>query len=307
MSDEQSAMEPPSTSADVETDDRKPGAFKRWLKGLRNGRNGGSALRETFEELIEEHEERDHPIDFREKQLLHKILAFGNLTVDDVMVPRADIVAAERGTSLDEVIAIMAQEAHSRVPVYRDTLDDVIGMIHIKDVLPLAARKESVQLTKLVREVLFVTPSMRVLDLMLQMRMSRTHMALVVDEYGGVDGLVTIEDAVEQIVGEIEDEHDETQRPSFEMRRDGTVIADARVPIEEFEVQVGTVLTPEERENDIETLGGLVFSVAGRVPIRGEVLRHEASGIEFEVVDADPRRIRRLRLCNLPVRPDADG
>ncbi len=307
MSDEQSAMEPPSTGADVETDDRKPGAFKRWLKGLRNGRNGGSALRETFEELIEEHEERDHPIDFREKQLLHKILAFGNLTVDDVMVPRADIVAAERGTSLDEVIAIMAQEAHSRVPVYRDTLDDVIGMIHIKDVLPLAARKESVQLTKLVREVLFVTPSMRVLDLMLQMRMSRTHMALVVDEYGGVDGLVTIEDAVEQIVGEIEDEHDETQRPSFEMRRDGTVIADARVPIEEFEVQVGTVLTPEERENDIETLGGLVFSVAGRVPIRGEVLRHEASGIEFEVVDADPRRIRRLRLCNLPVRPDADG
>ena len=172
---------------------------------------------------------------------------------------------------------------------------------------PIQPRKESVQLTKLVREVLFVAPSMRVLDLLLQMRMSRTHMALVVDEYGGVDGLVTIEDAVEQIVGEIEDEHDETQGPSFEMRRDGTVIADARVPIEEFEAQIGTVLTPEERENDIETLGGLVFSIAGRVPIRGEVLRHEASGIEFEVVDADPRRIRRLRLCNLPARPDVDG
>lgn len=307
MSDEQTTMEPPSTGTGVRTDDRKPGAFKRWLKGLRNGRNGGSTLRETFEELIEEHEERDHPIDFREKQLLHKILAFGNLTVDDVMVPRADIIAVERETSLEEIITIMAQEAHSRVPVYRDTLDDVIGMVHIKDVLPLAARNESVQLTKLVRAVLFVAPSMRVLDLLLQMRMSRTHMALVVDEYGGVDGLLTIEDAVEQIVGEIEDEHDETQRPAFEMRRDGTVIADARVSIEEFEAQVGTVLTPEEREDDIETLGGLVFSIAGRVPIRGEVLRHEASGIEFEVVDADPRRIRRLRLCNLPARPDADA
>ena len=307
MSDEQTAMEPPSTGVDVRTEDRKPGAIKRWFKGLRNGRNGGSALRETFEELIEEHEERDHPIDSREKQLLHKILAFGDLTVDDVMVPRADIVAVERETPLEEIITIMAQEAHSRVPVYRDTLDDVIGMVHIKDVLPLAARNESVQLTKLVRAVLYVAPSMRVLDLLLQMRMSRTHMALVVDEYGGVDGLLTIEDAVEQIVGEIEDEHDETQRPAFETRRDGTVIADARVSIEEFEAQVGTVLTPEEREDDIETLGGLVFSIAGRVPIRGEVLRHEASGIEFEVVDADPRRIRRLRLCNLPARPDADA
>ncbi len=306
MSDEQTTIEPPSTAADIGDDDRKPGALKRWFRGLRNGRNGSSQLRETFEELIEQHEERDHPIDYREKQLLHKILAFGDLTVNDVMVPRADIVAVERETTLDEVIAIMANAAHSRVPVYRDTLDDVIGMIHIKDVLPLAARKESVQLAKLVRDVLFVAPSMRVLDLLLQMRMARTHMALVVDEYGGVDGLLTIEDAVEQIVGEIEDEHDETQRPAFDTRRDGTVIADARVSIEEFESQIGPVLTPEERENDIETLGGLVFSIAGRVPIRGEVLRHEASGIEFEVVDADPRRIRRLRLCNLPKRPVAD-
>ena len=307
MTDEQAALEPPSSDADAAAEDRKPGALRRWFKGLRNGRNGSSTLRETFEELIEQHEEREHPIDSREKQLLDKILTFGNLTVNDVMVPRADIVAVERETSLDEVIGIMAQEAHSRVPVYRETLDDVIGMIHIKDVLPLAARNESVQLTKLVRRVLFVAPSMRVLDLLLQMRMSRTHMALVVDEYGGVDGLLTIEDAVEQIVGEIEDEHDETQRHAFDTRRDGTVIADARVSIEEFEAQIGTVLTPEERENDIETLGGLVFSIAGRVPIRGEVLRHEPSGIEFEVVDADPRRIRRLRLCNLPARPDTDG
>jgi CBS domain containing-hemolysin-like protein len=147
---------------------------------------------------------------------------------------------------------------------------------------------------------------MRVLDLLLQMRLSRTHMALVVDEFGGVDGLITIEDAVEQIVGEIEDEHDETMRPTVEQRADGTLVADARVPLEEFETQVGPIRTEEEREDDIDTLGGLVFSLAGRVPMRGEVVRHETSGVEFEVIDADPRRIRRLRIGNLPHHPIDD-
>lgn len=274
----------------------------RWLKGLRSARNGSSNVRETLEELIERHEEREAPIEPRERQLIERILNVGAVTVDDAMVPRADIVAVECKTPIDDVIDVMAKETHSRLPVYRESLDEVIGMVHIKDVLFASVENKGSKTTlpEIVRPVLFVAPSMRVLDLLLQMRLSRTHMALVVDEYGGVDGLITIEDAVEQIVGEIEDEHDETMRPTIEQRADGSLIADARVPLEEFEEMVGPIRTEEEREDDIDTLGGLVFSLSGRVPMRGEVVRHEPSGVEFEVIDADPRRIRRLRLGKLP-------
>ena len=274
--------------------------LRRWLKGLRNGRNGGSNIRETLEELIEQHEEREDPIDARERQLIERILNVGGVTVEDVMVPRVDIIAVECDTSLDDVIELMAEDAHSRLPVYRGTLDEVVGMVHIKDVLANAARKNDVKLPKLVRPVMFVAPSMRVLDLLLQMRMARNHMAMVVDEYGGVDGLLTIEDAVEQIVGEIDDEHDNIEGPRLEPAANGALVADARLPIEEFEAHVGPIRTKEERESDIDTLGGLVFTLAGRVPMRGEVVCHDVSGIEFEVIDADPRRIRRLRICNLP-------
>jgi magnesium and cobalt transporter len=144
---------------------------------------------------------------------------------------------------------------------------------------------------------------MRVLDLLLQLRLSRQHLALVVDEFGGIDGLITIEDLVEQIVGEIEDEHDIAEGPKLLPRPDGTMVADARATIEEFEQQVGPVLTEEERDADVDTLGGLVFNLAGRVPSRGELVTHP-SGISFEVIDADPRRIRRLRLRNLPSRTE---
>lgn len=307
MNDESESIEPPS-SPDAATDPRRPGGIRRWLKGLRNGRNGGSTLRETLEELIEQHEEREAPIDPRERQLIERILTVGVVTVEDAMVPRADIVAVECTTPLDEVVVLMAQETHSRLPVYRDSLDEVIGMVHIKDVLAASLEESGKKksLPEIARPVLFVAPSMRVLDLLLQMRLSRTHMALVVDEYGGVDGLITIEDAVEEIVGEIEDEHDETFRPTMEQHADGTIVADARLPLDEFEAKVGPIRTDDEREDDIDTLGGLVFSLSGRVPMRGEVVVHEPSGVEFEVVDADPRRIRTLRLGNLPHRPIDD-
>lgn len=303
MNDDPTAAEPPSSYEPAGAEIRRGGRMRRWLRGLRgfrNGRNGNSNLRETLEELIERHEERANPIDPRERQLLDKILTLGNVTVSDIMVPRADIAAVSRDTPVDEVIALMARAAHSRLPVYGDSLDDVAGMVHIKDVVAATRRSTDVALAPLVRDILFVAPSMRVLDLLLQMRITRTHMALVVDEFGGVDGLLTIEDAVEQIVGEIEDEHDDVARPRFEQRPDGDAVADARLPIEDFEARIGPVLTEAERTEDIETLGGLVFSIAGRVPMRGEVLRHPESGIEFEVMDADPRRIRRLKICNLP-------
>jgi len=189
---------------------------------------------------------------------------------------------------------MMTRLGHSRIPVYRETLDDAIGMVHIKDVLAWRGEEESFELAKIVRRVLFVAPSMRVLELLLEMRVKRSHMALVVDEFGGVDGLVTIEDLVEEIVGEIEDEHDHDREPNLVRRPDGAIDADARAEIERLESEFGPILSEDERE-DIDTLGGLVFSLAGRVPIRGELIRHP-SGVEFEVLEADPRRIRRLRV-----------
>lgn len=276
-----------------------------WLRGLRGSKNEEASLRDALEELIEEYDEAETPADSDERVLIKNVLNLHDLTVEDVMVPRADIVAIEAGTPLDELVKLMSKEAHSRLPVYREILDDVVGMVHIKDVLACWNAKEAFALKNILRPLLFAAPSMRVLDLLLEMRSTRNHMALIVDEYGGIDGLATIEDLVEEIVGEIEDEHDEEQGPALDPRPDGSLVADARVSIEEFEKRVGPVLLPEERE-DIDTLGGLVFSLAGRVPGRGELIAHP-SGLEFEVVEADPRRIKRLRVRNLPPAPSQDG
>ncbi len=189
------------------------------------------------------------------------------------MVPRVDIVAMPVDTPFADAARQMAEHGHSRVPVYRETLDDVIGMVHFKDLLPYAVDGRAVPLADLVRKVLFVAPSMPVLDLLLQMRLSRMHMALVVDEFGGIDGLVTIEDVIEEIVGEIEDEHDDADQPKLIERGDGTVIADARTPIEALEARAGAQLRPPGGE-EVHTLGGLVFALAGRVPARGEAIKH---------------------------------
>ena len=277
------------------------GILRSWLRGRRWSRNGGASLREALGELIEETDTKAAEIDPQERALLANILKLHQLTAEDVMIPRADIVAAEHTLTLEELLEVMSKQAHSRVPVYRQSLDDVIGMAHIKDVLVWWSRPAEFQIAKILRPVLFIAPSMRVLDLLLEMRATRHHLALVVDEFGGIDGLVTIEDLVEEIVGEIEDEHDVEVGPSLEEGAGGTLIADARVPIEEFESRVGLVLPGEERE-EIDTLGGLVFALAGRIPARGEVIVHP-SGLEFEVIDADPRRIKRLRVRNLPQKP----
>lgn len=275
--------------------------LKNWLRSLRRSRNGDT-LRDTIEEIIEETEtEADTPISQDESALLRNILQLRNLTAYDVMVPRADIAAVPVDVALAELVRVMNAKGHSRLPVYRETLDDVIGMVHIKDVLTSLTGERPFDLKSILREVLFVAPSMRALDLLLQMRLARIHMALVIDEFGGIDGLTTIEDVVEEIVGEIQDEHDVEQGPKMLARPDGSLIADARTTIEEFERRVGPVLSEEEREQDIDTLGGLVFRLTGHVPTRGETVTHP-SGIVFEVIEADPRRIRRLRIRNLPQR-----
>ena len=229
------------------------------------------------------------------------LLNFGDLRVDDVMVPRADIIAVEQSTPVAEVVGIICEAGHSRLPVFRDSLDDIVGMVHVRDLLRFWGADRPGALTEVVRRQLFVPPSMRVRDLLLQMRATRIHMAMVVDEYGGTDGLVTIEDLVEEIVGDIHDEHDSEVLPQLVEKPGGVVEADARAPVEDLEKRMGFNLLPEEGDEDIETLGGLVFSLAGRVPTRGELIVHPA-GLQFEVVDADPRRIKRLRIKHVSAR-----
>jgi CBS domain containing-hemolysin-like protein len=299
-----------STSSDpIDQADSRQGnsgarTFGSWLRRILGMRKGENTARDTLEELIEEREEAELPIDAEEKVLLANILELRGQTVFDVMVPRVDIVAVDLKTSLFDLINVVTKEAHSRVPIYRDNLDHVTGMVHIKDVLAWRGEDDVFSLPKILRKVLFVSPSMQVLELLLEMRAKRTHMAMVVDEFGGVDGLVTIEDLVEEIVGEIEDEHDRTDEPELVQRPDGSVDADARAALEELQNVLAPIMGDEEWE-DSQTLGGLVVDLAGRVPIRGELITH-ASGIEFQILDADPRRVKRVRVCVPNTGPDSE-
>lgn len=277
-----------------------------WRLLRRPRTSGEGSLRNALEELAERHEEDDEPINPTEHLILENTLRLRGQSVEDVMSPRADIVALDVNTPLADVVQMMSETHHSRMPVYEGDLDHTIGLVHVKDILPAVARAgENPPLRSLLRPAMIVAPSMRVLDLLLRMRLERTHMALVVDEFGGIDGLVTIEDLVEQIVGDIEDEHEIATDTTLEWRPDGTLIADARVLVEDFEEEVGTLLEDEERDN-IDTLGGLVFNLVGRVPGRGEIVIHP-SGVEFEILDGDPRRLKRLRIRNLPPRRVAEA
>src|SRR3954470_17692664 len=289
----------PSASDGQSEPPEQPGSLSRLrtlLRLLRRPRG----QRETIDALVATAAtELGTPITPQERVLIGNVLKGHGRNAADVMVPRVDIVALDVDQPFPEVIKCMVEHGHSRVPVYRETLDDVIGFVHVKDVLAPVADRRPVKLTRLLRKVLFVAPSVPILDLLVQMRQARTHMAMVVDEFGGIDGLATIEDVIEEIVGEIEDEHDVPDAPSLIERPDGSVIADARLPIEALEEHHGTRLRPAGDEEAVDTLGGLVFTLAGRVPKRGEIITHP-DGIEFEVLDADPRRVKRLRVRGLP-------
>jgi len=288
--------EPPESRSQPEHD-RSFALLRSFLRLIRRPRDGDS-LRETIDEMIEEPSAGgSHLLSAHERVLIGNILKVYNRTAADVMVPRLDIVALDVETPFPEVLKCMIEQGHSRVPVYRETLDDVIGFVHVKDLLGPAADRQPTKLGPVLRKVLFVAPSLLILDLLVQMRQARTHIAMVVDEFGGIDGLVTIEDLIEEIVGEIEDEYDVAEGPNLTERADGTLIADARIPIEQLEERQGIRLRPTGEQNEVDTLGGLVSSLAGRVPGRGEVIGHP-SGIEFEVLDADPRRVKRLRVRN---------
>lgn len=272
--------------------------LQRWL-GQADAEDNGQAAPNAAEAQVD---------------LVDQAEVFQTLRVSDVMTPRADVAALEISTPLDEVVRQFVDVEHSRVPIYRETLDDPVGVVHVKDVLRMIAPSEDPDappppwkepvLHRLRREALYVPASMRTADLLLKMRVARIHMALVIDEFGGTDGLVTMEDLIEAVVGEIDDEHDEEEEPGIVARPGGVFEADARVPLEELEALLGATLTPTDFEEEIDTAGGLVAALAGRVPQRGEVIVHP-DGYEFEVTEADPRRIRRLRIRR-PARP-SDG
>lgn len=290
------AERPRPAAAQQDPGARNAGLFDR-LKSL-FGRRNGESVREAIEELIEESKVAEEPIESDERDLLRNILSLREITVSDVMAPRGQILAVEETVTFSELVAFFAKSAHSRLPVYRDDLDQVTGMVHIKDVIAAIASGHSPPVQSLLRNVLFVPLSMGCLSLLAQMRQHRTHMALVVDEYGGIDGLVTIEDVVEQIVGDIEDEHEDQTALPIDLRPDGVLFTRASVAITDLEKVIGPFLSEDEQDS-IDTIGGLVYSLAGRVPEPGERILH-GSGIVIEVLSGDRRRVDRLKLEHLP-------
>jgi len=264
-----------------------------WLRNFGGSRSRESGKRENIADALSVEALATHDLTPVERLMLLNVLRVGDVRVGNVMVPRADIIAVEIDTDLDVLIEVFRDGFHTRVPVYRETLDDLAGFAHIKDTLQFWQEKKEFRLCNNLRELLFVPPSMRVVDLLMQMRLQRAHMAVVVDEYGGTDGLVTIEDLVEEIIGEIEDEHERAPGTMFVERPDSSLLADARASVEELEERMGVELVQGQRGEAIESVGGLLFSLVGRVPLRGEIITHPA-GLEFEVLESDPRRVKRV-------------
>ena len=288
------------------------GGSRLW-RGMRHlifGEDSEPTLREEIEDAIDEAEESQgsEPIagdlSPAERQMLRNLLHFGEQTAGDICVTRGDIMAVPSDISFDDLIRAFADAGHSRLPVYGDSLDSVIGMVHVKDIF-MASVNPSLDrsLSSLMREPLFVPESMGVIELLARMRSQRIHLAIVVDEFGGTEGLVTIEDVVEEIVGEIEDEHDEAEAGMLTMLDDGLWEADARLELEELAQAVDPRLS--SKEDEVDTLGGLVFLLAGHIPQKGDCVTHP-SGWKLEAMDSDPRRIIRVRL-HAPEQPSSRG
>jgi CBS domain containing-hemolysin-like protein len=318
-----------------------------WLAHLwtRLGLAEQPTLRNKLEVLLKEEAKATGGFSPEERKMLSGLLRFGASRVDEIMVPRADIIAIEEMEPLGELVRLFEEAGVSRIPIYHETLDDPRGMLHIKDLFRWisaevagralrepskprpgfdAAKPEAdkyfasgvkpdlsridltrpIAVLKLRKPVLYVPPSMPAMNLLVRMQATHIHMALIVDEYGGTDGLVTIEDLVEQIVGDIEDEHDEEEADLIAVDPKLGLVASGRAAVKDLETRLGQKLLKPEEEADIDTLGGLVFAIVGRVPARGELIRH-SSGVEFEVLDADPRRVKRLKI-HLP-RPQQTG
>lgn len=292
----------------TETAPRAKSAGMSWFKSLLRGKatNSNQQLQEAIEEYIEELKESDEDTSVVESQktFITNVIKTHDLRVADIMVPRADIAAIKEDATAEDFKEHFRQHQFSRIPVYRDSLDNVTGLVHIKDILTRMLNGQAYTTKELVREAMITSPGLPVMDLFLIMREEKKHMAFVVDEHGGIDGLVTINDVIEAIMGDIEDEFDTDEQPQIIEKSDGSLLADARMDIEEFEERYGNFLSAEERE-EVETLGGLAMQIAGHMPKRGESLKH-FSGMILEVVEADAHRVKRLRLRNLPFITQSD-
>lgn len=276
--------------------------IKKFLK-----RNEPETVRNTIEDLIEEiddliedNEEKDISIKSDERQLLGNVLDLRDLKAEDVMVPRAEIIAAPDTVSPDELLGLMVQHGYSVMPIYHDTLDTIIGFVHIKDILSFIYNKKELNIPHLMRKsVLFISPAMQTLDLLLEMKKNAHNIAIVADEHGGTDGMVCFSDLIEEIVGDIQDA-DYQQTAQINIKEDGTVLVDARILLEDLEEKLScTIAVEQQNGEDIETLGGLINNIVNRVPTRGEVISHP-DGFEFEILDADPRRIKKVIILKRP-------
>jgi len=254
-------------------------------------------LKQSIETVLDSDLKDTEGISKHERLMLLNILKIDGIRSSDIMIPRADIGAVELNDSFDKVLEVFIEEAHSRVPIYEKNLDNIIGMIHIKDLVNYQNQKktETNFLQNLKREILEIPPSMPVLDLLLKMQLTRLHMGIVIDEYGCTDGLVTIEDVIEEITGEIEDEHDEKNLPMLIKSSLNTFEASARIEIDELQKVTNVEFLNSYDNDDVDTLGGLIFSITGRVPQRGEIIKH-SSGTTFEIKDADPMKIKSVKV-----------
>ncbi len=293
---------------DSSTGTEQGGRLWQGLRSLLFGENGEPTLRDQIEEVIEEHEDEvptKGDLSAIERQMVRNLLHLGERTVGDICVPRGEIIAIDETISFGDLVQAFAEAGHSRLPVYREKLDHVIGMVHVKDVFAILATGESAHTTiaSLIREPRYVPESMGVLDLLAEMRATRTHLAIVLDEYSGTEGLVTIEDLVEEIVGEIEDEHDDAPEALFFPIDGGCWEADARAELEDIADAIDPKLA--DIEEDVDTLGGLASVLAGHVPQPGEIVDHE-SGWRLEIIDGDIRRVTRLRLHPPPAMAEED-
>ena len=258
-------------------------------------------LQINIENLLNKRLKQKKPLKINEEKIISNVFQLPEKLINDIMIPRTDIISVDTNVNINKFVQIIGRTSHSRYPVFDKSRDNIIGMIHIKDVISCWKNKKIRNIKKLVRQILFTPDSINILDLLLKMRTSHIHMAIIVDEHGGVDGLVTIEDLVEEIVGEIKDEH-EAQKENKnnikgEIKDDGSIKISARMLIEDFEKKYGNIFSDKKDISDIDTMGGLVFHIFGRIPLKGEVIKH-SNVCEFEILDADSRRIRTILVRN---------
>lgn len=283
------------SDTDSENKDRLWTRIRSKFRFLRRSENETN-LRETIEELIEESNDTESSIASDERLLLGNVLNLRDLNAEDVMIPRVDIIAIAIDATEDELMQTFIRSRLQRLPVYRSNLDEVVGMILLQDVLAWKMSGKPLHLKTIMREVLFVSPSMRTLDLIFKMRETGTPMAIIVDEFGGVDGLVTFSDLMEEIIGDIQDAQDQplNRSPQLSKHADGAIISDGKVDLETISEMYDVDLTVEDLEDEVDTVGGLVTSLLGYVPIKGEIIQHPTQHLEFEILDADPRRVKSL-------------